>query len=68
MSPDANLTCPRRACHGEYEYVGEVGGSNAFECEECGDSLSQGALEAFVDDDSTVGQLVRGLLGGGVDA
>jgi DNA-directed RNA polymerase subunit RPC12/RpoP len=66
MSPDANLTCYRATCGGEFEHVGEDGTDTLYRCRECGSELSQSAVEQLADaDDGPVADLASVLLAGG---
>jgi hypothetical protein len=66
MSSDANLTCYRATCGGEFEYVAEDGSDTLYRCRECDSTLSQSAVEQLADaDDGPVADLAAVLLGGG---
>jgi|GEM_PF-6595342 len=41
MTPDANLSCVRADCGGEYRHVGTNGDVDRFECQACGDEIEQ---------------------------
>jgi len=64
MTPDANLTCPRVACHGELEYLGDDGCAALYQCEECSETLNQRGIEELADDDGPLGELASVLLEG----
>lgn len=59
---DANLSCYKVSCGGEFAYVGDEGGDTLYECRDCGASLSQTATRELAEGDTSVAQLAKALL------
>jgi hypothetical protein len=64
MSPEANLTCFKVGCHGEFAYVGNEGGDTLYECRDCGTELREQGVRELAEMDGPVSQLARLLLEG----
>jgi gas vesicle GvpC-like protein len=62
---NANITCPRAGCHGEFEFVAGDPGDALYQCEQCDEFLSQTSAERVAEGDSLAAELARVLLDGG---
>lgn len=62
---EANLSCYKFDCAGEFVYQGDEAGDTLYECRDCGATLREKGVRKLAKDDGAVGQLAEVLLNGG---